>query len=57
MNMVWRESRQLMCPAELSAPAFPISAGSVEISSCSGNPLISTHKELLQDWRVAIPVT
>lgn len=46
-----------VCTAEPSAPALPVSTGSVEKSSCSGNPLISTHKELLQHWRVAIRVT
>lgn len=45
-----------VCTAEPSAPALPIIAGSVEKSSCSGNPLISAHKELLQNWRVATRV-
>lgn len=45
-----------VCAAEPSVRALPISARSVEKSSCSGNPLISAHKELLQNWRVAIRV-
>lgn len=40
-----------------SVGALPLGSRGVENSSSSGNPLISAHKELLQNWHGAAGVT